>query len=410
MNLKKLRINYPELLTYLETHNYSKGYISKFRTEIKHILNSNNSDIWSCYKDIYDGYVTSTRSDVYLREKRTIIGAIERFDIYGQLPDGRTRQKLVQHNSYHLLIENYKVFIDLYCDLEHKRGKKNTTVSTESHNASVFLLSIQEQGIRNLNDVTEKNVLSFFITENGKLIRGCSYRKNITAVFKACLIHYPEACGKILSYLPMLRESRKTIQYLTTDEFSKIKATLLDCESQLSFRNRAIALLIMYTGLRGCDVSNMIFESIDWENDKIFIVQQKTEAALELPLSAVVGNAIFDYLTKERPKVNSPYIFLTQNKPYNPFNNRSIGNIATKVMRLANVRTNKNDRKGFHLFRHHLATTLLGNNVPQPVISRTLGHTSPNSLYPYISADFVHLKECALSIDLFETIEDGDLK
>jgi integrase len=404
MNLKNLRINYPKLLIYLEIHNYSKGYISKFRTEIKHILNSNDSDIWSCYKDIYDGYVTSTQSYDYLREKRTIIGAIERFDVYEELPDGRTRQKLILHNSYHLLIEKYKVFIDLYCDLESKRGKKNTTISTESHNASVFLLFMQEQGIMNLNEVTEKVVLSFFITDNGKLKRGCSYRKNITAVFKACLAHYPDICSKILSYLPMLRESKKTIQYLTTDEFRKIKTTLLD-SSQLSFRNKAIGLLIMFTGLRGCDVANMTLKSIDWENDKIIILQQKTEVALELPLFAVIGNAIFDYLTKERPKTNSPYLFLTQNKPYNPFSNRSIGNIAAKVMKLANVRTNSNDRKGFHLFRHYLAISLLGNGVPQPVISRTLGHTSPNSLYPYLSADFVHLKECALSIDPFEMIE-----
>ena len=114
MNLKKLRINYPELLIYLETHNYSKGYISKFRTEIKHILNSKNSHIWSCYKEIYNGYVTSTRSYDYLREKRTIIGAIERFDTYGELPDARTRQKLIHHISYHILTENYKVIIDLY--------------------------------------------------------------------------------------------------------------------------------------------------------------------------------------------------------------------------------------------------------------------------------------------------------
>ena len=156
MNLKNLRINYPKLLIYLDAHNYSKGYISRFKKEIEHILNSKDSDIWSCYKDVYDGYITNTRSYNYLREKRTIIGAIERFDVYGELPDGRTRQKLIQHNSYHLLIEKYKVFIHLYCDLESKRGKKNTTIFTESNNASAFLLFMQKQGIMNFNKITEK--------------------------------------------------------------------------------------------------------------------------------------------------------------------------------------------------------------------------------------------------------------
>ena len=70
-------------------------------------------------------------------------------------------------------------------------------------------------------------------------------------------------------------------------------------------------------------------------------------------------------------------------------------------MNKAGVRNNPGDRKGIHLFRHYLATSLLGNGVEQPVISSTLGHQSPGSLAPYLSADFPHLKECALIIDCF---------
>ncbi|PSR23230.1 MAG: hypothetical protein C7B45_03810 [Sulfobacillus acidophilus] len=50
------------------------------------------------------------------------------------------------------------------------------------------------------------------------------------------------------------------------------------------------------------------------------------------------------------------------------------------------------------MFRHYLATALLSHGVPQPVISQTLGHTEPHSLETYLSADFPHLKACALSI------------
>ena len=80
---------------------------------------------------------------------------------------------------------------------------------------------------------------------------------------------------------------------------------------------------------------------------------------------------------------------------------RSIGNVAIRIMKAAGIRLSKGDRKGFHIFRHHLATALLGNGVPQPVISRTLGHTSPDSLEAYLSADFLHLKECSINIERF---------
>jgi integrase len=77
----------------------------------------------------------------------------------------------------------------------------------------------------------------------------------------------------------------------------------------------------------------------------------------------------------------------------------------SKVLKVAGVRQNYGDRKGTHLFRHNLASSMLGNGIPQPVISQTLGHTAPDSLEPYLKADFVHLKECAISIELFPLAE-----
>ena len=59
------------------------------------------------------------------------------------------------------------------------------------------------------------------------------------------------------------------------------------------------------------------------------------------------------------------------------------------------------ERKGTHIFRHNAASSMLENGVQQPVISKTLGHSSPQSLEAYLSADFVHLKECALGIETF---------
>lgn len=70
-------------------------------------------------------------------------------------------------------------------------------------------------------------------------------------------------------------------------------------------------------------------------------------------------------------------------------------------MKKADIRNLHGDTKGFHLFRHHVATSLLGSEVETAVISRTLGHSSPESLDTYLDADFIHLKECALSIRCF---------
>jgi integrase len=229
---------------------------------------------------------------------------------------------------------------------------------------------------------------------------------HITAVLKACIPYHPETCHLILAFLPSLRETRKNIQYLTSEEIQKVKEALANGKNPLTLYDKAIGILVLYTGLRGCDIAGMTLDSIDWNRDLIYIKQQKTEFPLELPLTAVVGNAIYDYLTSERPHTESRHLFVSQHKPYARLKNGSIGNVAVRIMKAADIRQPKGNRKGFHIFRHHLATALLGNGVPQPVISRTLGHTSPNSLEKYLSADFPHLKECSINIECFSVPEE----
>ena len=209
-----------------------------------------------------------------------------------------------------------------------------------------------------------------------------------------------------MSFLPALREIRKNIQYLTPEEIQKVKGILNDGENLITLRDKAIGMLALYTGLRGCDIAGLTLDAINWDSDFIEIRQQKTEIPLELPLTAVTGNAIYDYLTSERPHTKSRYVFVSQHKPYERLKNRSIGNVAVRLMKIAGIRQAKGDRKGFHIFRHHFATALLGNGVPQPVISRTLGHTSPDSLESYLRADFPNLKECAINIERFPVLKE----
>ncbi len=204
---------------------------------------------------------------------------------------------------------------------------------------------------------------------------------------KACIPFHPETCHRILAFLPALRETRKNIQYLTSEEIQKVKDTLADGENPLTLGDKAIGMLALYTGLRGCDIAGMTFDSIDWDRDLIYITQQKTEFPLELPLTAVVGNAIYDYLTSERPHTESRYLFVSQNKPYDRLKSRSIGNVAVRIMKAAGIRQTKGDRKGFHIFRHHLATALLGNGSLS-CHQQDTWHTSPDSIEAYMSADF----------------------
>lgn len=399
MDLQNLREHHEELLSFMESNGYCNTYIRRFRDEINRILTEAGSHRWQSYQDIYLDYLKVPHSKDYLRNKRTIIGALEQFDLFGRLPDGRHRHTLFERGSYHLLQPEFQELIDFYCTYEKQRGKKESTIRGESLNTASFLYRMQEQGARCLDEVTEDAVLSFFVSEDGSLCKGCSYKKNISAVFKAGLKWKEPQCRRILSFLPLLRETRKNIQYLTQDEVRLLRAAVES--SGFSARNKAVILLLLFTGLRGCDIAGLTFSSIDWEKERILINQQKTSMPVEIPLSAVVGNAIYDYLEQERPDTESLRLFLSETHPFSPMSAQGIANIVAKACRLAGIRQNPGDRKGTHIFRHNLASSMLENGVPQPVITQTLGHTAPDSLEPYLKADFVHLKECSLSIEAF---------
>ena len=400
MNLENLRNDYLKLISYMETAGYSNDYINRLRREIQWILVEADTRGWDCYNDVYQYYEAIPLSPRKLEKKRAFIGTIMEYDLHGKYPDG-TWSGLVERGAYPKLTPEFRSLIDYYCMAARERGKKESSINTESKNVSAFLLTLQDAGSYRLDDITEEALISVFVSSDGEQLKSRNYSKFITAVLKACIPLNPDACRKVLSLLPVTKRGRKNIQYLTPEETHAILNAMDDMSNALSLRDRAIGKLAYYTGLRCCDIATMDLASIDWERDLIRIKQQKTEEPLELPLAATVGNAIYDYLVDERPPVDCPILFLTQKGPYRGMQSGNIWRVAARIMENAGIRQSKGDRKGLHIFRHHLATTLLGNGVPQAVISGTLGHAVPESMEIYLSADFVHLKGCALSIARF---------
>jgi len=406
MNVENLKNKHREVIAFMESAGYSKYYTAGVRREINHILVEAGKKGWNSYGDVYRDYTERSNSAHSLHMKRVILGLIERFEVYGQYPN-RQQQKhqIIQRSKYHLLSDKFKEVIDYYCFVEKERGIKDSTVYGYSSNAANFLFELQEKGISTLEMITEEAVLSVFVSPDGGLRRGYGYRKNISAVFKACISQNPDAFARILTFLPAIKASRKNIHYLLQEEISRIKQTLNDEHSSLSLRDKAIGVLAMNTGLRSCDIAGLKMDSIDWDNDLILISQQKTDVPMELPLTAIIGNAVYDYLTLERPNTDCEYIFVSHSKPYRRLKASSLTDISVKIMDAAETRKSKGDSRGFRIFRHHLATELLGNEVAQPIISRILGHISPDSLDTYLSADFHHLKKCALNIARFPVSE-----
>ena len=142
----------------------------------------------------------------------------------------------------------------------------------------------------------------------------------------------------------------------------------------------------------------MTLSDIDWVNDSISIIQSKTGSALTIPLIPDVGNALSAYILSERPKADTPVIFLRRVAPFQPLSDHSACYaLVRRAFHHAGIRLGR-ERKGIHIMRHSVASRMLSNGVPVTTISLVLGHSNTSSTDVYLSTDEARMRVCALGI------------
>ncbi|MDR0573431.1 MAG: tyrosine-type recombinase/integrase [Tannerella sp.] len=400
MNVSKLQKNHPLLLEYLHDNGYSRSHIQWMKRCIRLVLNEGSSPGIESYEQLYWHEVEKGEYKETAQVRKTlksVLGCVKRFEQEGIYPQPRLCHGfMAPTKSYDLLGDEYRSIIDHYERTAGEGTKVAHTIYTERRAGIQFLLHLQNAGVASITNTTERAVLDFFF-DGEKIIRGRAYREKITPVLKSAITLYGEPVRRLLSLIPSIPKSYSNYPYLTRSESDKFRIWLEEENTQLTLLDKAIATLAYYTGLRGTDILSLKPDNIDWKKETIHLVQSKTGMELTLPMSAIVGNAIWDYLVYERPGsgLEDETVFVNGCRPYNKIS--SIWDHLKNVFNEAGVRTD-GGRTGVRIFRHHLATALLGNRIPSPVISSILGHTSPESIIPCVDADIEHLRECSLDI------------
>lgn len=193
----------------------------------------------------------------------------------------------------------------------------------------------------------------------------------------------------------MLR-NKKIMEVYTDEEHLQILSYLDNAE--ISKRDKAISLLSIETGMRAIDICNLKIKDVDWKNEFIHLIQEKTEHALDIPLRASYGNAMMDYLLKERQDSNSVFFFLQCKAPYGKIiSHCCIFKILQTIVKNAGVESNGRIN-GTRMMRHNAASRMVRKGVALSAIAGVLGHRDPNSTMTYISTDREGLSKCTLPL------------
>lgn len=157
------------------------------------------------------------------------------------------------------------------------------------------------------------------------------------------------------------------------------------------YRNYALLCLITYSGIRVSDVINLKLSNIDWHNNVITIIQQKTKRKLVIPLIPEIGNPIVNYITKER--VPGETLFTTENG--NKLMPQYISTIINVYFQNSGIEIGTR-HYGAHALRHSLATNLINKSIDAFTVANTLGHSNINCVHIYAKLDLNNLRKCVL--------------
>ena len=163
----------------------------------------------------------------------------------------------------------------------------------------------------------------------------------------------------------------------------------------IDVRDRAILLLLATTGIRNGELRALQLQDIDWRAGEIFVRHTKGKRDRVAPLIDETGAALADYILRARPKVDSPYLFLSFTAPVGPIKYAaSISRMVRKRLQRSGVDLGR--VAGAHLLRHSLATHLVGRRRPINEVADLLGHRSINTTALYVKVAASQLAEVAL--------------
>lgn len=309
--------------------------------------------------------------------------------------------------SEKVLCEQFRVVIcDFQMSIKYSLsdGSARLVIDTVRH----FLFYLEERGCRNASGLNKSMIVDFIIRESPK---HSGNRVNLTWPMKK-FMRYLRSKGLVDYDSDSLFQNPapnrcKVLPCFEQEELDRILGAV-DTDSNIGKRDMAMMKLSLSTGLRCCDLIDLKLADIDWHKNEIYIMQNKTDTELILPLMPDAGNTLADYILHARPHTDNPFVFLRTRRPFAKLEAHTNGaNIIRRYQKAAGIEHAAGDGKTFHAFRRTAGTNMIRSDIPLTTVSQMLGHTSLDSTRRYLSLHDEMLAECCMDMGGLLTTKEG---
>jgi integrase/recombinase XerC len=235
-----------------------------------------------------------------------------------------------------------------------------------------------------------------FIAERLQLVNTTSHATALASALRA-YFRYRSTCGDSVHGLlgviasPAHWGLASLPRTLTVDE---IKRLLDSFTSLLPFPKRGLAIVhcLLDMGLRCGEVAQLQLADIDWRAGTVTLRHTKSRRQDILPLPAVTGEALADYVCHERPKTTNPAVFVRCLAPHDkPISAYAIQRVIRDAYRRIGLKHGRT-----HALRHTLACRLIDHGSSLKEVADVLRHRSLNTTLIYAKLDYRRLIAVAL--------------
>ena len=290
----------------------------------------------------------------------------------------------------------FMYYRDLYVSECIDRGLADRTIASRSLDICNMLIFVKNKGIEKIDEINVAVLDEYLVVRSGE---APSAMQRLLSSLR-CFLRSMFSNSVISSDLSLFIPSRskyptKPVQKLwTVDEVNDLIG-LVDRSDATGKRDYAILLLAAKYGIRTGDIVNLKLSDINWDTMALQFCQNKTSVPNVLPILDDIGWALADWITNARPKqARTNHVFTRLTAPYCAM--QGIHSTLKRRMTIAGISTVGCGKSGPHSLRHALASNMLAGQVPLPVITSVLGHSSSASTNVYLHSDIEGLRQCAI--------------
>jgi len=391
-----------ELIHYLEGKSYTQLTLVNYRRTIRkvepfmieHGIDAYSPEIGMQYYEIY-----LVKNQLGIARQKAIRTAIRRLnDFYSDM-----EYRIQQKNELNLLPDNYEHALGMFATECAEAGNKDITIESKKRFARSFLKECITFGCPDIQSLNPSYVTRACLAIENKdgwavvraFLKFLSIRGTTASDFSTLVPRYRRPID-----IPVTYSEEEIIRF----------ERVINRTSDVGKRNYAMLLLVTRLGMRSGDIVKLSLDELDFEHEKICLIQQKNGEMLQLPMLLEVREALTDYINNARPKVASNTVFLRHNAPYQRITTSVLRFEASKYFGLAGIDIS-GKKHGPHTFRSSLASSMVNDNVPYEAVRTILGHSGPDAIKHYAKLNIEKLRECAIAVPkpsgLFKTFFDG---